>query len=306
MKGLIYKFVMAIGLIMASVTASATVTYVYTDPQGTPLAEADASGAITATFDYKPYGSQALGSPKAGPGYTGHVNDPDTGFVYMQARYYDPVVGRFLSTDPIAPKAGNIYNVNPYAYASDNPIKNLDKDGKQSCESERCFGYRLAEGLGIHALQDDIKDIASKFSTHVNGRDDQAGFNVTGLVAGKVKLSASGTAAAGGGPHVQVGLLNSNSSAGIVTPALGTSASVDANVFTLSYKASNEPLSGALLTAGAEVHDLPGGRLTFSYEPPDKFSLSLDAGGGVGASAHLYSVEAENDFSAYEHFSGDN
>ncbi len=52
---------------------SGKVTYVYTDPQGTPLAEADANGNITATFDYKPYGSQALGSPPAGPGYTGHV-----------------------------------------------------------------------------------------------------------------------------------------------------------------------------------------------------------------------------------------
>lgn len=29
------------------------VTYIYTDPQGTPLAEADASGNITATFDYR-------------------------------------------------------------------------------------------------------------------------------------------------------------------------------------------------------------------------------------------------------------
>jgi uncharacterized protein RhaS with RHS repeats len=72
-----------------------TVTYVYTDAQGTPLAEADASGNITATFDYAPYGSQALGTPPSGPGYTGHANDPDTGLVYMQARYYDPAVGSF-------------------------------------------------------------------------------------------------------------------------------------------------------------------------------------------------------------------
>jgi uncharacterized protein RhaS with RHS repeats len=40
-----------------------TVTYVYTDPQGTPLAETDAQGNITATFDYAPYGTTALGTP---------------------------------------------------------------------------------------------------------------------------------------------------------------------------------------------------------------------------------------------------
>jgi RHS repeat-associated protein len=106
------------------------VTYVYTDPQGTPLAEADANGNITATFDYKPYGSQALGSQPAGPGYTGHVNDADTGLVYMQARYYDPSVGRFMSIDPVGPQSGNLYDYNRYAYANGNPIRNIDPDGR--------------------------------------------------------------------------------------------------------------------------------------------------------------------------------
>ncbi len=111
---------------------SGTVTYVYTDPQGTPLAEADVHGNITATFDYAPYGSQALGTPPNGPGYTGHVNDPDTGLVYMQARYYDPSVGRFLSTDASKPSAGNAFTFNRYAYASNNPIGNIDPNGKQT------------------------------------------------------------------------------------------------------------------------------------------------------------------------------
>jgi uncharacterized protein RhaS with RHS repeats len=61
-----------------------TVTYVYTDPQGTPLAEADAQGNITATFDYTPYGTIAMGTSPDGPGYAGHVNDPETNLSYMQ------------------------------------------------------------------------------------------------------------------------------------------------------------------------------------------------------------------------------
>lgn len=86
-----------LGCALGGLAHAGTVTYVYTDPQGTPLAEADASGNVTATFDYAPYGGQALGTPPSGPGYTGHANDPESGLVYMQARYYDPVVGRFLS-----------------------------------------------------------------------------------------------------------------------------------------------------------------------------------------------------------------
>jgi len=112
------------------------VTYVYTAPQGTPLAEADASGNITATFDYAPYGSQALGTPPDGPGYTGHVNDPESGLVYMQARYYDPATGRFLSTDPVEHSAGALLGFNRYDYASNNPIANVDPNGKQEVPVE--------------------------------------------------------------------------------------------------------------------------------------------------------------------------
>ena len=42
---------------------------------------------------------------RSGIGFTGHVNDPDTGFVYMQQHYYDPYAGRFLSVDPIVTDA---------------------------------------------------------------------------------------------------------------------------------------------------------------------------------------------------------
>lgn len=113
-----------------AVAHAGTVTYVYSDPQGTPLAEADASGTITATFDYRPYGGQALGAAPSGPGYTGHVNDPETGFVYMQARYYDPSTGRFLSVDPVGPSPGDVFGFNRYDYTSNNPINHTDPDGR--------------------------------------------------------------------------------------------------------------------------------------------------------------------------------
>ena len=79
------------------------VTYIHTDAQGTPVMESDAQGHITKRFEYTPYGVvvTSMGAAPDGPGYTGHVNDPDTGLVYMQARYYDPAMGRFLSVDPV-------------------------------------------------------------------------------------------------------------------------------------------------------------------------------------------------------------
>ncbi|MBX9625391.1 MAG: hypothetical protein K2X82_16415, partial [Gemmataceae bacterium] len=47
------------------------------------------------------HGQSPAGTNPAGIGFTGHVNDADTGLVYMQQRYYDPLAGRFLSVDPV-------------------------------------------------------------------------------------------------------------------------------------------------------------------------------------------------------------
>lgn len=122
---------LALALSCTAVNAG-TVTYVYTDPLGTPLAEADTNGVVMATFDYAPYGHQVLGSSVSGPGYTGHVNDADTGLVYMQARYYDPDAGRFLSVDPVVIKPEELFSFNRFVYANANPIVRIDPDGRDN------------------------------------------------------------------------------------------------------------------------------------------------------------------------------
>ena len=48
----------------------------------------------------------------------------------MQARYYDPEAGRFLSVDPLGPHATNLFGFNRYAYANNNPVVNTDSDGR--------------------------------------------------------------------------------------------------------------------------------------------------------------------------------
>lgn len=119
------------------VSSAGTVTYIYTDPQGTPLAEVDANGTIEAIFDYRPYGSLSLGNSPDGPGYTGHVNDSDIGLVYMQARYYDPLSMRFLSIDPVHPTSGNQISFNRFSYANNNPLMFIDPDGREADQQEQ-------------------------------------------------------------------------------------------------------------------------------------------------------------------------
>ena len=51
--------------------------------------------------------------------------------MYMQARYYDPVIGRFYSNDPIGFR--DVHSFNRYAYANNNPYKYTDPTGMASC-----------------------------------------------------------------------------------------------------------------------------------------------------------------------------
>ena len=51
----------------------------------------------------------------------------------MQQRYYDPVVGRFLSRDPMGVDAGTGGNFNRYWYANNNPYRFTDPDGRIAC-----------------------------------------------------------------------------------------------------------------------------------------------------------------------------
>jgi RHS repeat-associated protein len=109
--------------------AGKQVTYYITDPLGTPLAQTDASGNVISTADYRPYGAQALGISMPGLGYAGQIAD-DAAVVYMQQRYYDASIGRFLSVDPLRPSDVDASRFMRYGYANENPYRFVDPDGR--------------------------------------------------------------------------------------------------------------------------------------------------------------------------------
>ena len=65
-----------------------------------------------------------------GRGYTGHEYLPWFGLVNVNARLYDPAIGRFLSPDPYVQIPDFTQNFNRYAYAFNNPMKFVDPDGE--------------------------------------------------------------------------------------------------------------------------------------------------------------------------------
>lgn len=184
-------------LLACFVAHAGTRHYYYTDPQGTVLAEADAQGNIIATYDYAPYGNQAMGTPPNGPGYTGHVNDPDTGLSYMQARYYDPTIGRFLSTDPVGPSPGGAFNFNRYAYASNNPIMNIDPDGRQSTMAGWWAGQAVMAQQSPQQVQQLNQQNAAQAKLVLGALASTAASPAAGFVAKTAIAVASDSLAAG-------------------------------------------------------------------------------------------------------------
>lgn len=69
---------------------------------------------------------------------TGHEFEEDSSLFYMQARWYDPVSGQFLSVDPAKQDvAQNPGSLNPYVYFNNNPIANIDPDGRKVIAAAR-------------------------------------------------------------------------------------------------------------------------------------------------------------------------
>lgn len=144
-----------------------TVTLIMTDTQGNVLMTTDVHGNILARYTYRPYGTQQNGPTNAGPGYTGHVHDPETGLIYMQQRYYDPETQHFISVDPIAPTPGNIYNFNRYAYANNNPMTYIDPTGT-TCRRVK-DGYKCkVDNNSAKFTKNEIKRINDAYTDAVN------------------------------------------------------------------------------------------------------------------------------------------
>jgi RHS repeat-associated protein len=118
-----------------SASAASTVTYFHNDLTGSPLAATDASGHVLWRESYRPYGERLVNSASAKGNdvwFASRRQDVETGLVYMGARYYDPVAGRFVSIDPKQVNEGDVHSFSRYAYANNNPYKNVDPDGKES------------------------------------------------------------------------------------------------------------------------------------------------------------------------------
>jgi RHS repeat-associated protein len=140
---LIRSCAMIMFLLTGSGYSGEVVYYYHTDPAGTPLAMTDSSGNVVWRADYLPFGEENLitGTTENDLKFVGKEQDRETGLYYFGARYMEPMIGRFISTDPVGPvdpRTGKVdqkallnpQRLNRYTYSLNNPYKYIDPDGK--------------------------------------------------------------------------------------------------------------------------------------------------------------------------------
>ena len=139
------------------------------DALGSTIRLTDSAATKLVDYTYEPYGktSADAGSTNAFQ-YTGREND-GTGLYYYRARYMSPVMGRFVSEDPIGLAGG--WNI--YSYVAGNPISYKDPEGKE---------------LILAALGALVGGIANGVNSYSSGGSFAGGFAVGALAGGVAGL----------------------------------------------------------------------------------------------------------------------
>jgi RHS repeat-associated protein len=116
--------------IRETVGTTTTIKYQHTDALGSPAAVTNAARGVVERSEREPYGKLLNRPIRDGVGFTGHVEDALTGSTYMQQRYFDSDIVRFLSVDPMTVDPATAWNFNRFNYAAGNPFKFTDPDGR--------------------------------------------------------------------------------------------------------------------------------------------------------------------------------
>ncbi len=174
-------------------TGAANKTYSLSNIHGDTMATADATGTLSGTFQYDPFGNKLSSTlpnntlPGATYGWVGQhekLTEKDLNHtpVQMGARVYLPTLGRFVSVDPVE---GGVEN--NYVYPPD-PINDFDLDGNWGWGSVKKIAHHVTRVATVASfIPGPIGMVASGVAVAGNlaqGKWKQAAFASTGLIGG--------------------------------------------------------------------------------------------------------------------------
>ncbi len=126
---------------MVAMHDGTSLKYFLTDHLSSVIAVLDASGNLLSEQRYLPFGQvrDDVGTiDETDFGYTSQRDLPDLGLMDYRARFYSPLLGRFLQPDTLVPGAGNPQAFNRYSYGYNNPSRFSDPSGHLGKDNVVC------------------------------------------------------------------------------------------------------------------------------------------------------------------------
>ncbi|WP_423223229.1 RHS repeat-associated core domain-containing protein [Candidatus Amarolinea aalborgensis] len=132
-NGVVKKYYDA-GSVLVAENSGGALYYLLTDHLGSTALTLDSAGNRLNTnteIRYYPYGAPryTAGATPTTFNFTGQRRDSGSGLLYYGARWYDPVIGRFIQADTIVPQPGNPQSLNRYSYVGNQPLRFTDPSG---------------------------------------------------------------------------------------------------------------------------------------------------------------------------------
>lgn len=169
------------------------------DAQGSTTAVVKEDGTLSAAYTYSDFGEteEITGSSFDNEiCYTGGVYDDTTGLYYLNARYYDPANGRFISQDTFRGTMDNPGQWHLYAYCANNPINYVDPSGHAKTNNSLNKG-RFEQSKVIYTVA--YQDLLDVYHGYVSNTASfaliditmGAGITLLGIVVPKLALASA-------------------------------------------------------------------------------------------------------------------
>ena len=216
--------------------------YYMFNAQGDVVGILDGTGKLVVEYTYDAWGQPLTitGSMKDTLGkanplrYRCYVYDEETGMYYLGSRYYNPVMGRFISADSTSTltATSTLTDKNLYAYCDNNPVSRVDHEGDLWCV--------VAVAAAVGAVTGVVSQVLSDF--------------VTTTVTKELKISSCqsyvGAAIGGAAGGAALAITRDSSVANAVTGFATTASSMTLEKWTGASSASYADIAKASITDG--------------------------------------------------------
>jgi RHS repeat-associated protein len=125
------EYVFFAGRRISRIDASGNVFFYYADHLGTTRTITNGTGTTCYDADFTPYGQEMVHTNNCPQIYkfTGYERDPETGLDYAMFRYYNPRLGRFMSSDPLGGDLADPQSQDGYSYVRNSTTAFVDPLG---------------------------------------------------------------------------------------------------------------------------------------------------------------------------------